>query len=398
MDWVAAFFLRRFAKGTPLLHFTFLLRLGYNGNKKCEVKAMAFCFGENVRYRLFGQGDSEYIGMVIEGLPAGEYIDPYDVREFVGRCSSEKKTSSFGGGSSREVQFLSGVMEYRTCGTPVCAVMANDSGVSEPTETEAEGLLPPSEFEILRWLQGGAGAALENGDIWNERILAALCIGGVIAKKLLEKRDIVVGAHIESIGSIHDRPFDPVRVTPEELKDPGRYPFPTLNYSVGETMQAQIDLTAKRGDSIGGVVECGITGLPGGLGDSLFHGLSGALAANLFALPGVAGVEFGDGFRSAMQKGSGQKTALRGKDGRLCTEKNGCGGVLWGVSTGMPLILRVAMRPSMEIPGEWETFDPVGGEEAMLTTKRHQPCFVPQMVPVVESVLAMTLLDRIMVK
>lgn len=370
----------------------------YNKIRKGDAIVMAFLFGKNVRYYLFGEAHSEYIGMVMEGLPADEYIDPYDVKEFVSRCFLKEPISRFGKNHSCEVEFLSGVTEYRTCGTPLCAVMANASAENEPRGKEAEGGLLPSETEIALWLQQGAEMICSDGGSYHERIFSALCIGGAIAKKLLEKRNIVVGAHVETIGSIHDRPFDPMRVTDEELKDPGRYPFPTLNYSVGETMRAQIESVAKKGDSIGGVVECGVVGLPGGVGNPPFGSLSGELSANLFAVPCVVGVEFGNGFRSSAQRGSMRKFALRGKDGRLSSENNGTGGVIGGVSTGMPLIFRVAMQPPLCIPGDWDSLHIDSGEDVSLTTMRHTPCFVPQMVPVVESLAAMTILDLLMVK
>lgn len=359
---------------------------------------MAFLFGENVRYHLFGEVHSEYIGMVIEGLPAGEYIDPYDVKEFISRCSLKKEASRFGGECGVEVQFLSGVVNSRTCGTPVCAVITNAPRTAEPEDKETERGLAPSESEIAFWLRYGAEKITQDIGFYDERVLAALGIGGAIAKKLLEKRNIVVGAHVETIGSIHDRPFEPMRVTDEELKDPGRYPFPTLNYSVGETMQAQIESVAKKGDSIGGVVECGVIGLPGGVGNPPFCSFSGELSKNLFAVPCVVGVEFGDGFRSSMQKGSAYKSVLRCKNGKLSMGNNGTGGVICGVSTGMPLILRVAMRPSLCISGEGDTFSVDGGEEGDLKIMHPYPCLIPQIVSVVESLVAMTILDRLMVK
>ena len=210
----------------------------------------------------------------------------------------------------------------------------------------------------------------------------------------MEKRGIVVGAHIESIGQIQDRPFDPVLVTADDLKDPGRYPFPTLNFGVGETMQAQMELIAKKGDSIGGVIEAGAIGIPGGIGDPMFDGIENVLAKNLFGIPGVKGVEFGEGFRSAAMLGSQNNDAFCLKDGKITTKTNHAGGILGGITTGMPLILRVAIKPTPSIGLEQETVDHEKMEETtIIVPGRHDSCIVPRAVPVVEAVVAMTLLD-----
>ena len=366
---------------------------------------MASCFGRNVKYSLFGQAYSDYIGIVIDGLPGGEYINPYDVKEFMARRKAEKKVSKFGGfgGSSfgapkEEVQVLSGLVNDTTCGTPLCAVMENEEYRPTPEEKKNEGLLRPSEADLALWLKGNDSADLRGGGHYGERLMDVICYGGAVAKMLLEKQGIVVGAHIETIGNVRDKTFDPVSVSADDLKDPGRYPFPSLNFGVGDTMQAQIDLMEKKGDSIGGVIEAGILGLPGGVGDPLFNGLKSLLAGNLFALPAVDGVEFGDGFRGTSMKGSVHNDEICLKNGAIQTKTNHCGGILCGVSTGMPVLLRVAVRPSPTIPWEQDTVNVNTMEEATIATEDHVPCLVPQMVPVVESILAMTVLDLVLVK
>lgn len=357
---------------------------------------MGSVFGKHIKYSIFGQAYSDYIGIVIDGLPAGEYINPYDVKEFMARRTPGKAVG-FGnvGGRKEEVQVLSGLKDDTTCGTPLCAVVENEEYRPTLEERKQEGLLRPSEADLGLWLKGGDAADLRGGGHYGERVMAVLCYGGAVAKKILEKKGIAVGAHIETIGNVQDKPFDPVGVTADDVKDPGRFSFPSLNFGVGETMQAQIDLMEKKGDSIGGVIEGGIVGLPAGLGDPLFDSLKSLLAANLFALPSVDGVEFGDGFRGASMKGSVHNDEICLENGAIRTKTNHCGGILCGVSTGMPVVLRVAVRPSPTIPWEQNTVNVNTMEEATVSVEDHVPCLVPQMVPVVESILAMTVLDLV---
>lgn len=355
---------------------------------------MSSDFGKNIHYTVFGQSHGEAIGIVVDGLPAGEYINFYAVKEFMAR---RKPGQSNGFTTSRkekdEFQVLSGVVNDTTCGAPLCAVIPNSDQHSQDYE-ELKNIFRPSHADFTAHLKYHGFEDLRGGGHFSGRLTAPLCFAGGIAKYILEKRGIVVGAHIESIGQIQDRPFDPVLVTADDLKDPGRYPFPTLNFGVGETMQAQMELIAKKGDSIGGVIEAGAIGIPGGIGDPMFDGIENVLAKNLFGIPGVKGVEFGEGFRSAAMLGSQNNDAFCLKDGKITTKTNHAGGILGGITTGMPLILRVAIKPTPSIALEQETVDHEKMEETTITVPgRHDSCIVPRAVPVVEAVVAMTLLD-----
>ena len=353
---------------------------------------MSSDFGKYIHYSLFGQARSEYIGITIDGLPAGEYLNPYDIKEFIARQAPSKSSGFTVQRMERdEFQFLSGVVDDVTCGSPICAVIPNPQ---KQKEEEDPDLLRPSTADLTAHLKYGGFEDRRNGGHLSGRLTAALCIGGAIAKSILEKRGIVVGAHIESIGNVQDQPFDPVHVTADQLKDPGRYPFPTLSFGVGETMQAQINLMEKRGDSIGGVIEAGAVGLPGGLGEPLFDGIENLLAKNLFGIPAVKGVEFGEGFRAAAMKGSDHNDEYILVDGKIRPKTNHAGGILGGITSGMPLLLRVAIKPTPSILFEQDTVNIATKEEAAIVTEStYDSCIVPRAVPAVESVIAMTLLD-----
>lgn len=356
---------------------------------------MASDFGRTIHYSLFGQAHSDYIGITIGGLPAGIFINPYDVKEFIAR-QAPSKSSGFTVQrlEQDDFQFLSGVIDNVTCGSPLCAVIANPEKIT--SEEESPNVLRPSSTDYTAHLKyNGFEDRRDEGHL-SLRLSAAICLGGAVAKSILEKKNIVVGAHIESIGNVQDQPFDPVSVTADRLKDPGRYPFPTLSFGVGETMQAQINLIEKRGDSIGGIIEAGVVGLPGGIGDPLFDGVQNLLAKNLFGISAISGVEFGEGFRAAAMKGSENNDEYAIKDGKITTKTNHAGGILGGITNGMPLLLRVAIKPTASICFEQDTVDIAKNEETTIETEsRYDACIVPRLVPVVESIVAMTLLDVI---
>ena len=356
---------------------------------------MSSDFGKNIRYTVFGQSHSEAIGMVIDNLPAGEYVNEYEIQRFMARRAPVGKDYATKRRERDAFEILSGLVNNTTCGAPLCAVIKNEDVRSEDYEKSKE-LPRPGHADYTAAVKFGGFQDYRGGGHFSGRLTAALCFGGGLAKYILEKRGVVVGAHIHSLGNVQDKPFDPVRVSADELKDPGRYPFPTLSIGVGETMQAQINLIAKKGDSLGGIIECGVAGLPAGLGDPIFDGLENILAKNLFGIPGIKGVEFGDGFQAASLRGSEHNDAFCLEDGRIRTKTNHAGGILGGISTGMPLILRVAVKPTPSIGLEQQTVNLADREEAPLTIEgRHDPCIVPRAVPVVEAVVAMTLLDLV---
>ena len=355
---------------------------------------MASSFGNHIRYSFFGEANADFIGIVIDGLPSGEFINTYDIKEFLHRRevnTTRGFSSSFGGSTNKdEFQILSGLVDDTTCGTPLCAVIAN--GKISPSEKDPD-LLQPGEADLVSFFKHGTAALSAESSHLTERLMTALCFGGAIARALLEKRGITVGAHILSLGRVQDKPFDPTEVTADELKDPGRYPFPTFHFGVGDTMKAQIESVEKKGDTLGGIIEIGVLGLPEGLGEPFFDSMEGTLAKNLFAIPSVRGVEFGCGFRSASMQGSQYNDEICLKENKIKTKTNNTGGALYGITTGMPMVIRAALRPSPIFPCEQDTVNVKSMTEAVIETKDHIPCLVPQTVPVCEAIATMTRLD-----
>jgi chorismate synthase len=354
---------------------------------------MSSDFGKNIRYTVFGQSHSEAIGIVIDGLPAGETVDPYEIRQFMTRRAPAGKAYATKRTETDDFQIISGVLNDKTCGAPLCAIIMNQDVQSKSYE-EIKDLLRPSHADYTAHIKYNGFEDYRGGGHFSGRLTAPLCFAGGLSKYILEKRGIVVGAHILTLGNVQDKPFDPVHVSADDLKDPGRYPFPTYNVGVGETMQAQIGLIAKKNDSIGGIIEAGVVGLPSGLGDPMFDGMENLLAKHLFGIPAVKGVEFGDGFATASLRGSENNDDFCLENGGIKTKTNHAGGILGGITTGMPLILRVAVKPTPSIMQKQNTVNIATEEETTITIEgRHDPCIVPRAVPVVESVIAMTILD-----
>lgn len=295
-------------------------------------------------------------------------------------------------------RFLSGLVENTTCGAPLCAVIANQNARS--ADYAGVGDVPrPGTADFPARMKDGGAADLRGSGHFSGRLTAPLCVAGGIAIQLLARRGVTVGAHILSIEDVWDAPFDPIREDAEALQAAGGKAFPVLDDARGAAMRAAIANAAAQGDSVGGMVECMAVGLPAGMGQPMFGGVENRLSQAVFGIPGVRGIAFGAGFDAAAMRGSEHNDGYCLRDGRVRTQTNRHGGVLGGMTTGMPLCLRVALKPtpsiavpqmSVSLPTMRETEITVGG--------RHDPCIVPRAVPCVEAAVAFTLLDMMLME
>ena len=352
-------------------------------------------FGRILKISVFGQSHGRAIGVVIDGLPAGEEIDLEELQRFLDRRRPGKDGLSTARKETDIPEFLSGLEEGRTCGAPLCAVIQN-AGQRSKDYGELADKPRPGHADFTAWAKWGGKADMRGGGHFSGRLTAPLCVAGGIAKQLLARRGVFVGAHLSAVAGIPDRRF-PLLPTAELFEEVAAKPFPVLDGEAGERMQTAI-LAAKNGlDSVGGVVECAAIGLPPGLGDPMFDGVETRLAAALFGIPAVKGVEFGEGFRGAGLRGSENNDAFRAEGGEVRTASNHAGGVLGGITTGMPLVLRAAFKPTPSIGRRQETVSLSRLENAELTVQgRHDPCVAHRAVPVVEAVTAAVLLDMLM--
>ena len=235
------------------------------------------------------------------------------------------------------------------------------------------------------------------GGHFSGRLTAPLCIAGGICKQMLARRGIWVGAHIAAIGGIWDRAYDPVALSREDLLAPGKTRFSVLAPEAGERMQAAIAAAKADRDSLGGIIECGVVGLPAGLGDPMLDGMENRIARLAFAIPAVKGVEFGAGFGVAALRGSQNNDPFYMDGGQVKTRTNHAGGILGGITNGMPLVFRVAVKPTPSIAQPQDSVSLSRGENTTLEIHgRHDPCIVPRAVPCVEAAAAIAVCDALL--
>lgn len=357
---------------------------------------MSSIIGDRIKVSVFGQSHGEAIGVVIDGLPVGQLIDVEMLAAFMARRSPGTNQVSTKRREPDFVRFVSGLRDEKTCGAPLCALIENTDVQSSDYQV-FEDLPRPGHADYPAHFKYAGQNDIRGGGHFSGRLTAPLCIAGGIALQLLAKQNIWVGAHALAVGAIEDMRFDPVHVDREELLLPSQSSFPTLSEEVGAKMLALIEATRAANDSIGGVVECAVIGMPVGVGDPIFGGVENKLSSMIFGIPAVKGIEFGAGFEAARMTGSVHNDAYRAVDGIIKTETNYHGGVLGGLTTGMPIVFRVAIKPTPSIGLLQKTVRLSTGKEEEMTIKgRHDPCIVPRAVPAVEAAAALTLLDMIL--
>ena len=352
-------------------------------------------FGKLIKISVFGQSHGRAIGVVIDGLPAGEPVNLEELQIFLDRRKPGKSPLSTARKEADAPVFLSGLENGVTCGSPLCAVIEN----GDQHSSDYAGLTDtprPGHADYTAGVKWGGHADMRGGGHFSGRLTAPLCIAGGIAKQILARRGVFVGAHLASVGAEEDTPF-PLRPTRELFDAIAAKPFPVLDDAAGARMQAVI-LAAKNDlDSVGGVIECAAVGMPAGLGDPMFGGVENRLAAALFGIPAVKGVEFGDGFAAARARGSENNDPFAVAEGQVVTETNHAGGILGGITDGMPIVLRAAVKPTPSIAQPQRTVSLSAGENAELVIHgRHDPCIAHRAVPVVEAVTAAVLLDLLL--
>ncbi|NBI11114.1 chorismate synthase [Colidextribacter sp. OB.20] len=352
-------------------------------------------FGKILKVSVFGQSHGTAIGVNIDGLPAGEEIDLEELQRFLDRRRPGKSPLSTARKEGDVPEFLSGLLDGKTCGAPLCAVIRN-SDQHSGDYAELADKPRPGHADYTAWVKWKGHADMRGGGHFSGRLTAPLCIAGGIAKQILARRGIYVGAHLWSVGGYLDAPL-PDCPAPELFEAVAAKPFPVLNDKNGELMQKLIERARQELDSVGGVVECAAIGVPPGLGDPMFDGVENRLAAALFGIPAVKGVEFGEGFTAPYLHGSQNNDAFAVEDGRVVTTTNHAGGILGGIATGMPVILRAAFKPTPSIGQIQKTVSLSAIRNTDLQIHgRHDPCIAHRAVPVVEAVTAAVLLDLLL--
>lgn len=349
---------------------------------------MSSSYGENIKMTIFGQSHSNAIGVTLEGIPAGSRIDMDELGKFLSRRAPGKNDYSTPRKEADLPEFLCGVIEDITCGTPITAIIKNTN-----TRSSDYSLLKriprPGHADYTAEIKYGGFQDYAGGGHFSGRLTAPLCIAGGICKQLLAKEGIEILTRIASIGNIRDD---------GELKEStADKEFPVVNDKCGEKMREYIAAKRSEGDSVGGIIECVVKGLPVGLGDPMFGGMENRIASIIFGIPAVKGLEFGAGFQSAYMTGSENNDNYVVENGEIKTETNNCGGILGGITNSMPLTFKAAFKPTPSIAAKQKSVDLTTSEETELSVPgRHDPCIVPRAVPCVEAAAAIAIYDALL--
>ena len=357
-------------------------------------------FGSDLSLTIFGESHGRAVGAVLDGMAAGVPVE----EAFLAACMDKRRARGDGLSTPRvegdAVQFLSGVVNGRTTGTAIALMIENQNTRSADYAKTAD-LLRPGHADYTAYAKYHGFQDARGGGHFSGRVTAALVAGGALVLRALNRAGIEIVTHIGRCAGISDAPFaldDPAALAAQAEallnKSEG---FALLDGSVEEPMKAAIRAAGAEGDSVGGMLETAILGLPAGIGSPMLDSVESRLASILFGVPAVKGVEFGAGFGASRLRGSENNDAFRVEDGRIVTETNRAGGILGGITTGMPLTLRVGIKPTPSIGRPQKTVSLARMENTELTIRgRHDPCIAHRAVPVVEAVTACVLLDLLL--
>ena len=346
---------------------------------------------------IFGQSHGAAIGMTLDGIPAGVRIDMDALKAFITRRAPGKHPWSSTRREDDEPEFISGLVNGVTCGAPITAIIRNKNANSADYKDLAN-IPRPSHADFAAYMKHGEFWDSAGGGHFSGRLTAALCIAGGICLQILERRGIFIGAHICSVGSVKDSPPDVIDIDEKVLRRLSEMDFPVFNPERAEGMKSEIEQALAEKDSVGGSIACYAIGVPPGLGEPMFGGIENRISQLIFAIPAVKGIEFGAGFEAASMRGSEHNDPfywdLSGAEPVVRTRTNNHGGILGGITSGMPLTFRVAIKPTPSIGKEQESVYLDRVEGATLEIKgRHDHCIVPRAVPCVEAVAGIAVCD-----
>ena len=352
---------------------------------------MSSTYGENLRLSIFGQSHGSAIGMTLDGIPAGLPVNFAALQSFMDRRAPGRNAYSTPRSEHDTPEFLAGVVNGYTCGAPIAAVIHNKNQHSHDYQNLIDKPRP-GHADYTAHIKYKGYEDLSGGGHFSGRLTAALCIAGGLCKQWLELKGIRIAAHIVSIAGIYDDPphLDWVHPNFDTLSDD----FPVVNGEAERKMRHAILCAKESGDSVGGRIECIITGIPTGIGDPMFGGIESRIAQIIYGIPAIKGLDFGSGFDGSDFLGSQNNDPFEYIDGTVKTTTNNAGGILGGITTGMPVVFQVAVKPTPSIKKAQESISYATGENAQLEIKgRHDPCIVPRAVPVIEAAAAIAIFD-----
>ena len=354
---------------------------------------MSSMMGNKIKISVFGQSHSEAIGVVIDGLPAGKKIDMEKVVAFMERRAPGRNAYSTKRFEADKPEILSGLINDTTCGAPLCMVIYNENQNSADYENVMDAPRP-SHADYSAYIKYDGFNDVSGGGHFSGRLTAPLCFAGAVCMQILEDMGVEIQAHVQKIKNVYDDKIDFVNIG---RWDTTSKEFPVINDEKGNLMMAEIEKARENGDSVGGVIECAVTGVKAGFGEPVFDGIENMLAKNIFGIPAVKGIEFGNGFSATDLYGSENNDNFCIENGEIKTKTNNAGGINGGITNGMPIVFRTAIKPTPSIYKEQNSVSLADKTEKKLQIQgRHDPCIVQRAVPVVEAVAAITILDIIL--
>ena len=354
---------------------------------------MSSMMGNKIKISVFGQSHSKGIGVVIDGLPAGKKIHMDKVMAFMERRAPGRNAYSTKRFEEDKPEILSGLVNDTTCGAPLCMVIYNQNQKSSDYNNIMD-TPRPSHADYSGYMRYNGFNDVSGGGHFSGRLTAPLCFAGAVCMQILEDMGVDIQAHILSIKDIKDEKFNSIKIENLEI---GKKEFPVINDEKGNEMKEEIEKARLMGDSVGGVIECAITGVNAGCGDPMFDGVENQLAKNIFGIPAVKGIEFGNGFDATTLYGSENNDEFCIENGEIKTKTNNAGGINGGITNGMPILFNVAIKPTPSISKAQNSVSLSDKtEKEFEIVGRHDPCIVQRAVPVVEAVAAITMLDIIL--
>ncbi|MHC1684865.1 MAG: chorismate synthase [Clostridiaceae bacterium] len=357
---------------------------------------MSGMWGNKLKVSIFGESHGKAIGITIDGLPSGVKLDEEEIQKEMKRRAPGQNPWSTPRKEEDKVEFLSGFFKGVTTGTPICGIIQNTNTISKDY-SNIKTQMRPSHGDFSGFVKYDGFNDHRGGGHFSARVTAGLVFAGAVAKQILKQKGITIGAHIKSVRNVQDESFDKLNVTEELLKRLHNSNFPTINEEVAEKMQGEIIAAKDDNDSVGGTVEVAVINLPVGVGAPYFDSVESTLAHLVFSVPATKGIEFGAGFGISELKGSEANDEMYIENGVVKNYSNNNGGITGGLTNGMPLVFRVALKPTSSIGKPQRTVDVTTMENTIIEVKgRHDPCIVQRAVPVLEAVTAIGILDLVL--
>jgi chorismate synthase len=354
---------------------------------------MTFSFGKIFKITVFGESHGKCVGVVIEGCPPGLQIDKNSIQKELDLRKPGKDVFSSQRIEMDQLVELSGTFNGRATGAPIVLMVRNNDIDSNPYK-EIKDTPRPGHADFTAKIKYHNFNDYRGGGIFSGRITVAFVMAGAIAKQILSEKGIKIHTHCVQVGEVKLSR----NVSGEEIeKYVKESPLRCAEKATSEKMMQQILNAKNEGDSVGGIIECRIDGVPAGIGEPLFDSIESIISSAIFSIPAVKGIEFGSGFKSAEMRGSEHNDSFIMNNGEVQTETNNNGGILGGISNGMPIVFRVAIKPTASISKVQKTMDLATNKECALRVRgRHDPCIVPRAVSVVESMAALCITDLLL--